>query len=141
MIRIILGVIAGFIAWSIIWLGSEQVLSVAWPEYGRHTLAAETAFINGASLETSTAIVVVNLIRSFLTSIIAGFLAAVVAGESRRPTLVLGVILLLVGIAVEYAFWNLAPAWYHIVFLVAIIPMTMLGGRLKSSAPKVSADA
>lgn len=133
MARIIFGVIVGFIVWSIVWVGSEQTLARLWGEYGQHTLAAERALTNGEPLETSTTIVIVNLIRSFITSILAGYMAALVAGEYRRTTMILGVILLAVGIGVEYMFWNLAPVWYHILFLLFLIPMTILGGRLRRS--------
>ena len=44
---------------------------------------------------------------------------------------IVGVILLLVGIAVEFMFWKVAPAWYHIIFVLALIPMTILGGRIR----------
>ena len=74
---------------------------------------------------------VVNLLRSFFTSLMAGYIAALVAGEFKRSTLILGVILIAVGVFVEYTFWNLAPAWYHILFVVFLLPMTVLGGRLR----------
>lgn len=135
MVRIILGVIAGFVVWSIFWVGSEALLvqlSPAW--YGKHYAAAETAMVQGTSLASDPLISFINLIRSFLTSIGAGYICALVAGEFRRSTLILGVILLAVGIAVEYMVWNLAPAWYHILFIVFLIPMTVLGGRLRRSS-------
>jgi hypothetical protein len=133
MARIIFGVIVGFIVWSIVWVGSEQTLASVWGEYGEHSRSAEKAFTNGESLDSSPVIALVNLIRSFITSILAGYMAALVAGEYRRTTMILGIILVLVGIAVEYMFWNLAPAWYHILFVLFLLPMTMLGGRLRRS--------
>lgn len=134
MVRIILGVIAGFIAWSVVWVGSEQMLGKIWAEYGAHSLDAERALTNGTALDSSPAIAIANLIRSFLTSIIAGYLAALVAGEYKRSTMILGVILVAVGIAVEYMFWNLAPAWYHVLFVLFLLPMTILGGRLRRTS-------
>jgi hypothetical protein len=129
--RIILGVIAGFVVWSIVWVGSAQVLGAVWPEYSEYNLRAERAIANGESLDTSWMIALVNLIRSFITSILAGYMAALVAGEYGRTTLALGVILVLVGIGVEYGTWNLAPAWYHILFVLFLLPMTVLGGKLR----------
>jgi hypothetical protein len=42
MLRIVLGVIAGFIAWLIGWVGSEKILSAIWPEgFGAHQRAFE----------------------------------------------------------------------------------------------------
>ena len=132
MVRIILGVIAGFVVWSIFWIGSEALLiqlSPGW--YGKHYSSAEAALMQGTTLESEPLINIVNLIRSFLTSMAAGYMAALIAGEYRRTTMVLGVILIAVGIAVEYMFWNLAPAWYHVLFVLFLLPMAMLGGRLR----------
>ena len=132
--RIILGVIVGFIVWSIVWVGGEQTLGNFWPAFGTHSMDAEKAFTNGTALDPNPTIAVANLIRSFLTSIIAGYLAALVAGEYKRSTMILGVILVAVGIAVEYMFWNIAPAWYHVLFVLFLLPMTILGGRLRRSS-------
>lgn len=134
MVRTILGVIVGFFVWSIVWVGSEQMLGRFWAEYGAHSLNAEKAFTNGTALDSSPVIAIVNLIRSFFTSIIAGYLAALVAGEFKRSTMILGVILFAVGVAVEYMFWNLAPAWYHVLFVLFLLPMTILGGRLRRTS-------
>lgn len=131
--RKVLGVVAGFIAWSIVWVGSEGTLGRFWGEFAEHSAAAERAFVNGEVLNSSPMIAVVNLIRSFITSIIGGYIAALVAGEYRRVTMFLGAILVAVGVGVEYMFWNLAPAWYHIIFVLMLYPMTVLGGRLRRS--------
>lgn len=133
MVRTVFGVIVGFVVWSIVWVGSEQTLGRFWAEFGTHSLEAEKAFTNGTTLETSSTIAIVNLIRSFITSLMSGYLAALVAGEYKKSTMILGVILVAVGIAVEYFFWNLAPAWYHILFVLFLLPMTILGGRLRRS--------
>ena len=129
--RIILGVIAGFIAWSIVWLGSDKTLGSVWSDFGAYSLAAEKALTNGTALESNPMIAAVNLIRSILTSVIAGYIAALVAGEYRRSTMILGVVLVLVGIAVEYMIWNVAPVWYHFLFVLLLFPMTVFGGRLR----------
>ncbi len=134
MVRIILGVIVGFVVWSIVWIGSESTLGAVWGEFRAHSLAAEQALINGTAVESSPTILIVNLIRSFITTIIAGYMAALVAGEYSRSSLILGIVLVAVGIAVQYMAWNLAPAWYHILFVLFLLPMTIVGGRLRRSA-------
>ncbi|MBK6724398.1 MAG: hypothetical protein IPO41_04840 [Acidobacteria bacterium] len=136
MVRIILGVIVGFIVWSIVWVGSEALLASLSPDWlGKHSLDAQKALAAGIPLESANdaGIAIINLIRSFVTSILGGYMAALVAGEYKRSTMALGIILLVVGIMVEYMFWNLAPAWYHILFVLALIPMTILGGRIRRS--------
>ena len=133
--RIILGVIVGFIAWSILWVGGDEALASLSPGwYGTHKLAFEKAAFNGTPFEASTTMMVFHLIRSVITSLVSGFLAAFVANENRRTTMILGVLLLLVGIAFQAMAWNLLPIWYHLAFLFLLIPVTIAGGYLKKTA-------
>jgi len=135
MVRIILGIIVGFAAWSIIWIGSDalmQSFSPGW--WGAQKDAMQLAVENTESFRTDTIISVVDLLRSVIASIMAGFLTAVVAGENRRSPLILGVILLLVGIGVQWHLWNVYPVWFHPVFWILLIPATILGAKMKQSA-------
>jgi uncharacterized membrane protein YeaQ/YmgE (transglycosylase-associated protein family) len=134
MVRIILGVIVGFVAWTILWLGSDQVLmrlSPGW--YGAHQLALEKAIFNGTEFTADTTILAIHIFRSIIITVIAGFLAAYVAAENKRSTLILGVVLLLVGVMFQMMVWNYLPIWYHLIFLALLIPMTILGGRAKAA--------
>lgn len=137
MIRIILGVVAGFIAWSIIWVGSDQVLinlSKGW--YAPHQFEFEKAIYNDAPFSPDNLVMLISLLRSVIASLLSGFLAAFVAGENRKAPMVLGVVLLLVGIAVQAMVWNYQPIWFHISFLLLLIPVTIMGGKLRSSAAR-----
>src|SRR5664279_1092953 len=118
--RIVLGVIVGFVAWSILWVGGDEMLARFWADYGVHSIAFEKAALNKTPFEFSSTILIINLIRSVISSLLSGYLAAFVANENRRTTLILGVLLLIVGIIVEATVWNLLPVWYHLVFLVLL---------------------
>lgn len=133
MLKIILGVIAGFVAWSIIWVGSDQVLMLVSPKwYGAHQLAFERAFRNQEPFTADTAVLALHLLRAFVISVLSGFLSSFVAGENRKTPLVLGILLLAVGLMVEILVWQYLPIWYHISFLLILIPSSLIGGRLKS---------
>ena len=69
----------------------------------------------------------------FVFSIAAGYVAATLAKENSRSPLYLGVLLLLVGIAFQAAAWNRIPLWYHLPFLLLLIPMSVLGGKLRTT--------
>ena len=132
MVRIILGVIVGFIAWSIVWLGSEKILSAIWPAwYGAHQLAFEAAVSSGGAFTADTTILLMNIVRGSIISVMSGYLAAMIAGERGRSTMVLGVLLLAFGVLVAALTWAIIPLWYHIIFIAMLIPMTILGGKLK----------
>jgi hypothetical protein len=131
MVRIILGVIAGFIGWSIIWVGSDQVLINLFGWYKAHQEGFAAAMFNKEPFEASSTVLIMNIVRSVITSFMAGYLTAFIAGENRRSTIALGVILLIVGILVEVMTWNYLPIWYHFLFLFLLIPATIAGGKLK----------
>jgi hypothetical protein len=134
MVRIILGVIVGFVAWSIIWVGGDEAIAMLSPQwYGAHKLAFEKAAFNKTPFEASSAILIFNLVRSMITSLLAGYLAVFVANEAKRTTMILGVLLLIVGVYFETTYWDQVPIWYHLIFLALLVPVTMLGGKLKKS--------
>ena len=134
MLRIILGVIAGFIAWSILWVGSDQLLILFSPGwYGDHQDGFQAALVNGTPFTADNTILLMHLGRAAIISIMAGFIAALVAGENRRTPLALGVLLLLFGIGVQAMAWNYIPIWYHVIFLGLLLPLTILGGRMKQT--------
>lgn len=134
MVRIILGIVVGFIAWSILWVGSEQVLMSAWRDYGGHKFEFDKAMDNQTSLPANTTILIVDLIRSVIISLMAGFLAAFVANENKKTNLVLGILLLAFGLFVQYIAWDYLPIWYHFLFLFLLVPVTIAGGKLRTSA-------
>lgn len=132
MVRIILGVVVGFIAWSILWLGSDQVLrSVSPGWYGAHAARFDTAEFNDPPFVANNSILILDLVRSVIISLMSGFLAVFVANEAKKTTLVLGVLLLAFGLYVQLSVWKYIPIWYHFLFLFLLIPMTIIGGKLK----------
>jgi len=134
MVRIILGIIVGFIVWSILWVGSDMILMSVLPDwYGKHHKELEAAVTNKTAFMSDSVILLIGLIRSMMFSIISGFLAALIAKENVKSTLGLGVLLLAFGIFIQSVYWNYAPLWYHLSFLILLIPMTVLGGKLKKS--------
>ena len=135
MLKIVLGVIAGFVAWTILWLGTDQVLIMASPAwYGAHQTAFELAMGTQRPFTPDTTILLMHLARAAIISVMSGFLAAFIAGENRRTPLILGVLLVAFGLMVEIMAWNYLPIWYHLVFLLSLIPFTVLGGKIKRTA-------
>ena len=132
MIRLILGIIVGFVVWTILWLGSEQMLSVLSPGwFGAHQIAFEKATFNKEPFTVETSILLVNLFRGILITIISGYVAALIAAENKRSTLILGILLLAFGLFVVAMTWSMIPIWYHVLFSLMLIPMTILGGKMR----------
>jgi hypothetical protein len=124
--RIVLGVVVGFIVWSVIFVGGESLMRAVAPA----TVAPVDATYVGSPL-----LLLGYLLRSVFASVAAGFVAAVLARENSKTPLILGVVFLIVGLLVQISAWSVLPVWYHLTFLVLLIPMTMLGGKLKQQEP------
>lgn len=120
MIRAIIAVIVGYVIWSGIWVGGGTLL-----------FEETTEEIVDAGL------LVRALVLSIACSLVAGAVAAMVAGSRRRgAVLLLAVALLATGLMVQIGAWSQMPTWYHLTFLVLLVPVTRLGGRLVPSATK-----
>ena len=134
MVRIVLGVIAGFFAWSIVWVGSEKILSAIFPEsFGAHQLAFEAAVTNGGQFTADTTFLLMHIALCSIVSVMSGFLAVLIAGENKRTPLVLGFLLVAFGLLKVVLSWPYVPIWYHVIFTALLLPMTILGGKLKST--------
>jgi hypothetical protein len=73
---------------------------------------------------------VLRLVIAALTSLIAGAVAAWIAPSSPRVPVLVGATLLAAFIPLHVRVFSLFPLWYHLVFLVTLIPLVMLGARL-----------
>jgi hypothetical protein len=136
MIRTVLGVVAGFLVWMIAWFGGETILSAIWPAFGVHQAAFQAAIENGPDPSGFTAdstMLLTHIVLGSVASLISGFLAALIAGENRRIPLAVGCLLLGMAIMKAVTSWPLVPVWYHVIFTAILLPMAIIGGRLKST--------
>ena len=121
MARSILAVLAGFAVWTVLWLGSNAALAAAFPAAYNPDGATESAGILLALLALSVGF-----------SVVAGYRGATLAREKPRPyALALGVLLLVVGIGVQLQYWAVMPLWYHVLFLVLLVPGVLMGARAR----------
>ena len=135
MVRIVLGVIGGFIAWLIAWVGSEKILSAIWPDwFGAHQVAFQAAIEHGGQFTADSTILLMHIVLGSIVSVVSGFLAALIAGENKRAPLILGFLLLAVGLLKVVMSWPYVPIWYHVIFTAILLPMTIVGGKLKTTA-------
>jgi len=131
MLRIIIAAIIGFVVWSILWVGSDAVFMAISPWYKESLEGFQKALETNTPFEVPSTLLIISLIRSVLFSIISGLITAIISQESSKAPLFAGVLLLAFGIFIQSIYWNYVPLWYHIPFLLLLIPMTMLGGKLK----------
>ncbi len=116
----ILGVVIGFILWSVLWLSLNQLL-----------LALGIMSPTVTEPLTNSTPLLVLLVGSVLISLTSGYVTARIAGLAwALPAVALGVLLLATGVFVQLKLWYLIPLWYHLAFLLLLIPMTLLGARV-----------
>ena len=133
MVRTILGVVAGFFAWMIVWFGFELALSAVWPEFGAHQAAFQEAIEHDGPFTPNSTILIIHVALASVVSAIAGFVAALVAGGNKRAPFIAGILLLAVGLLKAVMSWSYVPVWYHVLFTAVLLPMTILGGKLRTS--------
>jgi hypothetical protein len=119
VLRKILGVIAGYSAWSVLWFVSTS------------TAAAVSSGSFGDDGSTSTGMLLVFLALSVVFSLFAGWLATMIGGRGRGPAVWTGVLLLATGIPVQFGYWSVIPLWYHLPFLALLLPAAYLGGSIR----------
>jgi hypothetical protein len=78
-----------------------------------------------------------------ITSVIAGAMAGWIAPLSSRVAWILGVLLLVMFIPDHVRLWTTFPIWYHMTFLVTLVPLVVLGSWLTQArtSDKSVADA
>lgn len=119
MMRTVLAVVAGFVVWTAVWFAANAALG-----------AAGVLPPQGEAVRELSALLPL-LAASVVASLSAAFVASSLAREaSLAPALWLGGVLLAVGVFVQAQYWELMPTWYHVTFLLLLLPMSLAGGRL-----------
>ncbi len=123
MAKAIIGAVVGYAIWTAIWLGGNAVML---PDAARVVGEGEPYDATGP--------LVGAIGLSVVCSLAAGLAAATIAGpRARTAAIVAAAALLLTGIGVQAGAWSLIPLWYHLIFLVLIVPMVLLGARLRGT--------
>ncbi len=122
MLRNVFAVFAGMAAWIVIMQGATAAFMAAMP--GSFTADGYTE---------SAGILLSFLVLSVLSSILAGYATAAVARGAMKPVWVLAAIQLALGIFFQTASWEHMPVWYHVPFLLLLVPGNAMGGWIRAS--------
>jgi len=119
MARNILGVVGGLVVWLIVTTVAGLVLRATWPDYVR--VADVMAF--------TLPMMIARLAIGAVATVATGAVSARVA-RAAIAQLMPGLLLLLFFIPVHASIWNKFPVWYHLTFLLTLVPLTYAGNRL-----------
>jgi hypothetical protein len=124
MLRSILAVIVAVITWFIVATIGNWILRAALPGYA----AVEVA------MTFTLKMMICRLLLGLVSSPIAGFVCAAVAGGGWLAPKLAAVIMVLLFLPVHYMLWNKFPIWYHLFFLITLAPAMLIGASLKRRA-------
>ncbi|HEX7139747.1 MAG TPA: hypothetical protein VF219_17985 [Vicinamibacterales bacterium] len=119
MLKSILGVIAGLVVFVAVATIGGLILRLSWPAYV--SVAAAMTF--------TLPMLITRLSIGAVATFSAGLVTALIARRSTGAALITGAVLLLGFVPQHIHIWARFPAWYHLTFLLSLLPLTYLGGR------------
>lgn len=120
-----LAVLLGFALWTVLWLGGDVLFRSLWPD-------AYPADFPDTPMTASTPLIA-TLVLSVICSLAAGFITRKTVGRPSKAVVALAALLLVVGIAVQASAWSAMPLWYHLPFLILLVPVCLVGGGLAAA--------
>lgn len=118
MTKNIVSVVAGLGVWVIVATVAGFIMRVSWPAYA--SVASAMTF--------TLPMMIARLSIGALATITMGIVTAAIA-KSVIVRLMPGVLMLLIFIPEHVMLWEKFPVWYHLAFLLSLVPLTYLGGR------------
>lgn len=122
MLRTVCAVVAGLVCWAIVVTLLNFGLRAAIPSYH----AAE------ATLQFTMAMKIGRLAEAALTSLAAGAVVGWIDSSRKWVPWLVGAIVLAMFLPVHVKLWHMFPVWYHLAFLVPLVPLVVLGATLVS---------
>ena len=120
MKRSVLACLAGFLTWIVVVMVINSGLRLSLPNY---TAAEQT-------LQFTLGMKWARLLMAIVTSVVAGAVTGWIPRSSRWAPLIVGSVVLAMFVPVHLAIWSEFPAWYHLTFLLTIIPAVLVGALL-----------
>jgi hypothetical protein len=120
MKRSIFACLAGLLAWIVVVTVINRVLRLSMPNY---TAAEQT-------LQFTLSMKWARLLMAIVTSVAAGAVTGWISRSSRWAPLIVGCVVLAMFVPVHIAIWSKFPVWYHLTFLMTIVPSVVVGALL-----------
>jgi len=118
MVKAIIANVAGLVAWIAVVAVAGVLMRSSWPAYSR--VADEMTF--------TLPMMLARLSIGALATLAAGWVTAAIVARPMLVRLMPGLVLLAAFIPQHIALWNNFPVWYHLTFLLSLVPLTYLGG-------------
>jgi hypothetical protein len=126
MKRSILACLAGLLAWIVVVTVINRALRLSLTNYA----AAEH------TLQFTLGMKWARLLMAIVTSLVAGAVTRWISPSSRWAPLIVGSVVLAMFVPLHIAIWSTFPVWYHLTFLLTIIPAVLVGALLPARRNK-----
>lgn len=77
-----------------------------------------------------------RLIEAAIASFAAGMAVRAIAPSSRAAPWVTGLVILAVFVPVHVQLWSKFPVWYHLTFLLSIVPLVVFGASVRLASAR-----
>lgn len=121
--RNFIGVVTGLAAWLAIVIVAGFIMRQTWPAY---VSVAE-------SMTFTLPMMIARLSIGAFATILVGFVTACIT-QSAVARLIPSLILLIFFIPEHVMLWDKFPIWYHLWFLLSLVPLTYAGNRIAAAA-------
>lgn len=123
MLRSITAIVVGFIFIGALSIGADFALRSAVPGVFSPTGRVD-----------NTGVLLLMMGYVFVFAVTGCYLAARLAPQKPlKHALVLGMLGLIFNVVGTIAMWETAPAWFHIIMLILVMPAAWLGGKLREA--------
>jgi hypothetical protein len=124
----LVALVGGIVVWAVVATLLNFGLRAALPGYA----AAEPTMSFTLGMKFA------RLILGALSSLTAGAATALIAPSRRALPWILGAVVLAAFIPAHIQIWAKFPVWYHLFFLVTLVPLVVLGAALTRSRSRKS---
>lgn len=124
VVRIILAVIAGLIAWTVVVTVCDIAMRKLWIDYA----LVEKLLVFTLPMK------IMRLLESGVSSVVSGFVVALVAKERIKTPLATGALILAMFLPSHISIWHKFPVWYHLTFFTSLLVLSLAGGLLRRPA-------
>ncbi len=121
-IRSILAILSGPIVYGVLYLLGNHLTRMLTP-----------ASFNADGSTSILTIQIIMLLSCLLYAIVAGYISAWIAKRYLLAhTIVLAIVLLAIGIAVQIPLWHTMPPWFHYSLLMTLVAGIAAGGYIRN---------
>ena len=125
--RTVLAVIVSLVVWFAIAFCVGYVMRASWSAYA--AVADAMTF--------TLPMMLARLALGVLATLVAGWLAGRIATHRKAAPVALGFALLAIFIPQHIFLWDKFPLWYHLFFLASLVPLAILGSRIRRTSPSL----